>query len=74
MVSVVLTVEEESLIEAVRVLAPGDAGKVHRWVSQLADLSKGRETEWSDAWSPEDMADAAAASVRELQAQEPSDS
>ena len=70
MVPVVLSIEEESLIRIVRALSPEEASKVHTWASQLADLAQGRETEWSDAWTDEDMADATAASLRRFEDQE----
>ena len=63
MVHMVLSVEEESLIEAVRALPPEEARKVLTWASQLADLAQGREIEWSDAWTDEDIANATVASL-----------
>ena len=66
----VLTVDEESLIKAVRALPPEEARKVLTWASRLADLSQGREIEWSDAWTDEDIAEAADASLRRFEEQE----
>ena len=66
----VLSVQEESLINAVRALPPEEAQKVLTWANQLADLARGREIEWSDAWTDEDLADATAASVRRFEEQE----
>ena len=34
---------------------------------QLADLAQGRDLDWSDAWSEQDMRDATAASVRRFE-------
>ena len=70
MVHMVLSVEEESLIKVVRALPPEEAKKVLTWASQLADLAQGRETEWSDAWTDEDIADATVASLRRFEEQE----
>ncbi len=64
------SVEEEALVKVVRALPPQEARKVLIWVSQLADLSQGREIEWSDAWTDQDIADATAASLRRFEEQE----
>jgi hypothetical protein len=53
----VLSEQEESLISVVRALPPEEAGKVLDWARQLADLAGGREIEWSDAWTDEDVAE-----------------
>lgn len=66
----VLTAEEESLIKLVRTLPPEEATRVLSWASRLADLAQGREIEWSDAWTDEDMAEATAASIRRFEKQE----
>lgn len=66
----VLTVEEESLIKIVRALPPEEATKVLSWASRLADLAQGREIEWSDAWTEEDMAEATTASLKRFEEQE----
>ena len=66
----VLTVEEESLIKLVRALPPEEATKVLSWASRLADLAQGREIEWSDAWTEEDMAEATTASLKRFEEQE----
>lgn len=60
----ILSVEEETLVRIVRTLPPQEAEKVFMWAGHLADLAQGREVEWSDAWTDEDLADAAAASLR----------
>ena len=70
MVRMVLSVEEESLIKVVRALPGEEARKVLTWASQLTDLAQGREIEWSDAWTDEDIADATLASLRRFEDQE----
>ncbi len=65
-----LTVQEESLISAVRALPPDEAGKVLEWARQLAELAGGRSIDWSDSWSDEDLADATAAALRRFEVQE----
>ena len=69
-VRMVLSVEEESLIKAVRALPPEEARKVMTWAGQLADLAQGREIQWSDAWTDQDIADATAASLKRFEEQE----
>ncbi|MCX6633023.1 MAG: hypothetical protein NTW28_35965 [Candidatus Solibacter sp.] len=66
----VLTLQEESLISAVRALPPEEAGKVLNWAHQLADLAGGRPIEWSDSWSDEDLAEATADAVRRFEDRE----
>lgn len=53
-----LTLNEESLVNAVRALPPKEQPKVLAWVTHLADLGRGEEIEWSDSWTDQDMADA----------------
>jgi hypothetical protein len=69
----VLSVEEESLVKVIRALPPQEARKVLIWASQLAELSKGGEIDWSDAWTDEDIADATATALRRFEAQEQND-
>jgi len=69
----VLSAQEESLIGVVRALPPEEAGKVLNWARQLADLAGGRTIEWSDSWTDEDLADAAAAAVQRFENQERED-
>ncbi len=66
----VLSAQEESLIDAVRALPPVEAGKVLHWARQLADLAGGRNIQWSDSWNDEDCADATAASIKHSDEQE----
>jgi len=65
----VLSAQEESLIGVVRALPPEEAGKVLNWARQLADLAGGRTIEWSDSWTDEDLADAAAAAIQRFENQ-----
>lgn len=66
----VLTVQEESLIHAVRALPANQAEKILLWARQLSDLADGRKIEWSDSWTDEDAAEATAFSVHNLEEQE----
>ena len=66
----VLSVQEEWLINVVRALPPEEAEKVLNWANQLAGLAQGREIEWSDTWTDEDLAEATAESVRRFEEQE----
>jgi hypothetical protein len=67
---VVLTSEEESLINVVRALAPQEAGKVLDWARHLSDLAGGRSIEWSDLWTDEDLAEATASAVKRFEEEE----
>ena len=67
---IVLTEKEERLVETIRVLPEGTADQMMLWAAQLADLAAGRPIEWSDAWSDEDLRDATAASVQNLEESE----
>lgn len=66
----VLSANEESLIQAVRMLPPEEARKVLVWAQQLADLAGGRCVEWANSWSDEDLRDAAVASLERFEQQE----
>lgn len=63
----VLSANEESLINVVRALPPAEAGRVLEWARQLADLASGRPVDWSDSWTDEDLTDATAAAVAHFQ-------
>ncbi len=65
----VLSAQEESLINVVRTLPPNEAGRLLDWACQLADLAGGRAMQWSDTWTDEDLADATAAAVRRIEDQ-----
>ena len=66
----VLSANEESLINVVRMLPPEEAGKVLTWAQQLADLGGGRRIDWSDSWSDEDLREATVASLERFERQE----
>jgi len=67
---IVLTEKEEELVATIRVLPEGTTDQIMLWASQLADLANGRPIDWSDAWSDEDLRDATAASMRNLEESE----
>lgn len=62
-----LTQEEESLIGVVRQLPPDEAGKVLHWAQQLQEVARGRQIQWSDSWTEEDLADATRASLQRFE-------
>jgi hypothetical protein len=66
----VLSVDEESLIKAVRKLPPEEARKVLDWAQQLADLGSDRKVEWSDSWSDDDLREATLASLERFDQEE----
>ena len=66
----ILSANEESLIQVVRMLPPDEAEKVLVWAQQLVDLSGGQRVEWSDSWSDDDLRDATAASLERFEQQE----
>lgn len=66
-----LAESEEHLVEALRALPPSVADHVMAWVAGLRDLGLGRELDWSDSWSEEDIIlDARNASVSAFDEQE----
>lgn len=60
---ITLTETEERLVEALRALPPDTADQVIIWTTRLRDLANGRDVEWSDTWTEEDLADAQRASL-----------
>jgi hypothetical protein len=58
-----LTENEERLVQTLRALPPEAAEKVIIWATQLSDLANGKNVDWSDAWTDEDLADARGASL-----------
>ena len=60
----VLTPQEESLIELIRKLPPDEAGKLFNWAQQLSDLASSGPIQWSDSWAEEDLADATKAALQ----------
>ena len=65
-----LTEKEEQLVATIRVLSAETADQIMLWAAQLAGLAAGQPIDWSDAWSDEDLRDATAASVRNLEESE----
>ena len=65
-----LTQREEALINVVRALPGAEADRVLAWANQLADLANGRQIEWSNSWTDQDIAEATAASVKNLELSE----
>ena len=65
-----LTQKEESLVQSLRELPAEAADQVIEWARRLSDLAHGRTVEWSDAWTEDDLRDATAASMRNLERQE----
>ncbi len=55
----VLSASEESLIQVVWMLPPGEAKKVLDWAQQLTDPGDG-PVEWSDSWPDDDPREATA--------------
>ncbi len=66
----VLSASEESLIQVVWMLPPGEAKKVLDWAQQLTDPGGVRPVEWSDSWSDDDLREATAASLNRFERQE----
>ncbi|MEP7352698.1 MAG: hypothetical protein ABI824_05655 [Acidobacteriota bacterium] len=66
----VLTAKEESLINAVRSLPSAETDRMLTWAHQLLDLANGRQLEWADSWSDEDLKDATVDALRRLDRQE----
>jgi hypothetical protein len=60
---ITLSENEERLVEALRALPPAAADQVVTWTTQLRDLANGKNVEWSDTWTEEDLADVKGASL-----------
>ena len=54
----------------VRMLPAGEAGRVLIWAQQLADLAGGRDVDWSDSWSDDDLREATIASLERFEKEE----
>ena len=70
MEAIVLSANEESLIQVLRMLPPDEARKVPVWTQHLTDLGGGRRVQWSDSWSDDDLREATAASLKRFEQQE----
>jgi hypothetical protein len=68
---ITLNEKEERFVEALRALPPEAADKMITWAVQLSDLAKGRNVDWSDTWTDEDVADARRASLHNFEKREP---
>ncbi|MEQ1884484.1 MAG: hypothetical protein ABL967_05435 [Bryobacteraceae bacterium] len=63
----VLNAQEESLINVVRTLPPGEATKILHWARSLDSLGNGAPVDWSDSWTEEDLNEATAAALRHVE-------
>jgi hypothetical protein len=54
---------EERLVEALRSLPPDTAQQVITWTTRFRDLANGKNVDWSDTWTKEDLADVQRASL-----------
>jgi hypothetical protein len=70
---ITLAQNEEHLVEALRALPAGVSDHVIRWVTRLRDLGNGRNVDWSDEWTGEDIADARTASLTAFDERESGD-
>jgi len=68
----VLTHQEEALVDAVRRLPPPAAGELTALAERLAVLGETSAIDWSEAWSEEDLREYSAASALRV-ADEPGD-
>jgi len=59
----VLTSQEEALVDAVRRLPPAAAGELTALAERLAVLGETKAIDWSEAWSEEDLHEYTAASA-----------
>lgn len=70
-----VTAEERDFLEALRRLAPGTVAQLVALAHRLAALGPEVSTDWSDAWSDEDLRDFSRASLERFdreQGNEPS--
>jgi len=58
-----VTAEERDFLEALRRLAPGTVAQLAALALRLAALGPEVSTDWSDAWSDEDLRDFSRASL-----------
>jgi len=59
----VLTSQEEALVDAVRRLPPAAAGELTALAERLAALAESASIDWSDIWSEDDLREYSAASA-----------
>jgi hypothetical protein len=67
---IILSDNEERLVETLRTLPPAATDTLITWATQLSDLANGRAVDWSDTWSEEDVADLQRASLANFDARE----
>jgi hypothetical protein len=60
---ITLSENEERLVEALRALPPNAADQVITWTTRLRDLANGKNVDWSDTWTEEDLEDVRRASL-----------
>jgi hypothetical protein len=60
---ITLSENEERLVQALRSLPPDAADHVITWATRLRDLVDGKNVDWSDTWTEEDLADVQRASM-----------
>lgn len=68
---VLLSPQESSLLDAFRRLPPDTATELSALAERLAAIAPHRKVDWSDSWSPEDLRDFRAASLKRLDKEEP---
>jgi hypothetical protein len=68
-----LTEKEESFFQSLREIPEEAADQVIEWARRLSDLGQGRNLEWYDAWTEDDLRHASAASVRNFENRERSE-
>jgi hypothetical protein len=54
-----------------RVLPPNATDQVFTWATRLRDLANGKNVDWSDTWTEEDLADVQRASLAGFDEREP---
>ena len=60
---ITLNENEERLVEALRGLPPDAVDQVITWTTRLRVLANGRNIDWSDTWTKEDLVDTQRASL-----------
>ena len=50
-------------MEALRALPPEAADQVIAWTTRLCDLANGKNVDWSDTWTEEDLSELQRASL-----------
>ena len=71
---ITLSENEERLVEALRALPPDAADQAIAWTTRLRDLANGKNVDWSDTWTDEDLADVQRASLAKFDERESEES